>query len=674
VARAGGPSSPSARQAELAARADRMALLTGAGLDDDVQAKSALGLQTAAVLIDVMRATGATVMHGARPGVIDNAADPGAHGRVLPANGARHMVGAGGVASLGDPFLKGQIAGTILDLKKHKTSALDGLLAATEGDLFRFDYLLGEARRLVDDLTGIEGLLFGLLDTVVEQASAAADSVDDLLSRLLEELTAQIARLADQLQGLILGLAASLRDELGLMAFVEIIANWPHENWIGLFEGTRTHLSDPDGPGLEVAIERALEDMLQGEIAGVVNGVEAEIRKKLTELNDRWKKLVLEPDAQTEALGEVNTLLGEIDAKLAQLGVSGASGQIRAALNDALGEIDIVKLAEPVLSSLRGPVALPGWARVLLVGYIAAPFIAAIVFVIIPLILASGLVIAAVFAGQTWTIGLLTGLGKFLLEGVLSAIIAFLVVAGVQAVIALIARFVISKILALGVEINNEVARVLGLLDARFSQIVDEILRMSMLEGLLDAWKAELGLLGGILPRQAVELLHTLLTGARDTIESRLDRLLCAAERSFFRETLELVGLQAAEKAPVVPATATIAGLSDPRLGTSARYASVLSAFEHRRVTAGLDPPIKLTHSFSLRQLLERPASEPPVSVPHLFHDLLAGQAVDFTITQETVDRCSPARTASSSRTCRCTWTSTSRARASWTRRTRRPR
>lgn len=633
--------SPSGMAASLMAERDLLGTLTGARLEKESRANSTIAMQSSAALLDVMRAAAAAITVGAAPGRLLNPQDTTSKSKLLPENGAAFLVGPGGLGSLVDPAIKANALGVFHTLHSSPFSPafLDDL-ASHQGDLFRFDFLLDEARRLLDDIARIEGLLFNLTDMLLEQGlalvSAITDDVTDVLAQLINALTAKIAKLGQDIFGLVNELLPKLRDAAFLKAVVDILSNWPHDNWIALFSGTRSKLQA--GEALHDAVYHAMYDMLKNDIVASLDDIADQLESHLDALTQQIKDIALPEELK-------NKLKDFLDAA----GVSNVDDSVLQPLEDALHAIDLRGVVQPLIDQIREATDIPPWAVTLLLIYVVAPFIAAIAEIIIPIMLALAiggpLILLAL---GSIVVGALAIDALELL--VLDAIFAFLMVAATQYIVSLVLQFS-TNVLGLVADMQREADLVKDRTRALVDKLIADLANLGGLQALLDAALIEIGAITdqiqGLLPKEVAQALHDSLVGARTVIEDDLRSLLCALERSFFRETLELVDAVNQTTAPILPLDGKIAGFADQRLGSTGQFASALSAFESTRIERALDPPQVLTHVFSMRQLIGMqgvffPDLPGPPPAGTMFTQLLNGLPLPFSITATALDTLMP--------------------------------
>lgn len=594
AARLHGPARETALQL---AREQYLAVLAGGGLDKG-QAKAALGVQAGAAVLDVVRAVSvaATGVTGAVQ--VRSAHDATFDGRTLPASGAAWLMGSGGLGTLADPLVKGHVLhawGRLQILESPQR-----LLPAPPvgGDLFRFDFLLGEVRRLSDDVARIESLLTQFKAMLLDQAldkMGALSRVTEELARLVAGLVKRVEALAAAVPGVVDDLVSAARDRAVVIALVEALKAWPHERWIDLISAIADAVGNGDDPGA-AALAR-VRSWVEPEIGGILQGVKAQLTATLQDLTTQIQSASL-PPSLTADLAEAYRLAG----------MSDPTAQVIQPLNDALRNLDLVALAQSKLDELD-VVTVPGWVEGLLLAYVVAP-----------LIIAIGVFIGFAIVGGP--------IGAALAAAAIRGLIAL----GTEYVVSLVLR-ALGDALGLAAQLQAVVDRAVGQLHDLVGSLLSALADVGSLQGMLTGVTSLLKDVDALLPHEVAAAVMDALTTARDTILDNAQKMSMALQRSFFRETLEYVDVVPLSFTTALPQNGIMVGYADPRYGSSAEVAAVASAFETERVLRATDGQQVLTQVLSLRQLLGSAQDLQP---------LLAGLPVSFAITQAALDRVAP--------------------------------
>lgn len=588
-----------AREAALdLAREQYLNVLSGAGLEKGRE-KAALGVQSSAALLDLARATSVAVHSPSQAAQVRSSEDVTFDGRTMPASGAAWLMGTGGVASTVDPLIKGHVLHAWNRLQLIEAPELLRPVAPLGGDLFRFDFLLGEVRRLAEDVARIESLLTQFKQMLLDQAMGKLDLLPQVtaeLARLVDGLVKKVQALAAAVPGVLQELVQAARDKAVVIAVVEAMKAWPHERWVDLFDA----VADAVGSGSNVgdAIMARVRSWLQPEIAAILGGVRTQLTTTLQALT-----------AQVQGAALPQSLLDDLGELYAEAGGTNATAEIIAPLEAALDNLDLVALAQPFLDELNAA-TVPAWLEGLLLGYVVAPLVVAI-----------GVAIGFAIVGG--------GIGAVLAAAAIAGLIAL----GTQYLVSLVLR-ALGDALGLAAQLQSTVDRATAQLNDLVGGLLASLADVGALQGMIAGVVGVLRDIEKLLPHEVAAAVMDALTTARDTILDNAQKLSMALQRAFFRETLEYVDEVPLAFGGSLPLGGAMVGYADPRYGASAEVAAVASSFEVERVTRMQDSQQVLTQVLSLRQLL-------PGGVQEL-QPLLAGLPVNFSITQQALDRIAP--------------------------------
>lgn len=583
LAHAGALPGPAGRSARLRARVGYLHGLTGAHLGE-VASKAAIAPQSTAVLVDANRA------------LVD-----AFNGEDMETIAWR--MGPGGLGSMADPIVKANVLQAMRQVRELQDPIGANAPVTLPGDLFRFDFLLDEARRLTDDIARIEQLTATFMQMLVDLDIAKiageteiATGVINEVVRLIGELTKRVNAIKEQLPGIIAGLASTVRDAALVAGIIGALAKWPHERWVDIIVAFITAVIEGANP-IDAVLEK-IDGWVRQPLVDEVDKIKKRIETMLGEVQKDIDKAVVPAG-----------LAAELQKVLDTVGSSKNAEHYLKPLRDALASLKLTTLAQGALNSVSalsnptGP--LPGWVRALLIAYVAAPLVAA------------------------FAVYLASGPAGWIL-------LAALITLGSQYIVSLVLRALSGALDRLnGVEAAIEAARgrLMDLVAALANSIGDLGTVQALLAAALDALQLLQGKLGAVFPDEIRAALQDALVGAKTVIVSHARGLVGALQRAFFRETLELVEVPAGAFAGQLPLGGTIAGFSDPTMGTNARVASILAGFEAERVARTDGVLQQVTQVLSLRQLLGSAAALQP---------LLQGDPVNVEVTHEVIDRIAP--------------------------------
>jgi hypothetical protein len=590
---------PVGRTAEATAGLRYLEAVTGAALGKDA-AKSGLLLEGQAALLDLHRAFTATIGAAAGDDTIVAPKDPGVDGRDLSEETGAWLLSMGGVSSLADPIIKAQVLQSWRHLRELHGATTSVLPVTLPGDLFRFDFLLDEARRLGDDIGRIEDLIASFMHMLVDLDIAdvtgrrvAASQITQEIERIVSQLEARVAAIRDALPGIVNDLVTALRDASLTLGVLRALAMWPHDRWIKIVVAFIGAVSGGRNPVNAVMDE--IDSWVRGEIGRLVRDVTKDVNARLKTLQNRVDAIAVPKDLEEE-----------LDTVLGLAGINKTAASYLQPLHKAIADIRLEKMATTALTALSalnsGPI--PGWVRALLVAYVAAP--------------------------------LVTAFAVYLASGPLGWIaLAALIALGGQYIVSVVLRALDGALQrALGVTAAVDAA--MGQLEEMVGALLNVLADVGSLMGLMKAAADAIALLrkalDGIIRPEVRLALQDVLVGAKSVVLDHLRGVMGALERSFFRETLELVEVPPDLFSNSLPIGRTIAGFSDPSIGSSAKVASALSAFEAQRVVRG-GVLQEVTQVLSLRHLL---GSDVPLQA------LLSGDPLPFDLLLPMLDRVAP--------------------------------
>ncbi len=567
---------------------------------------------------------GITDLHRVRNGLINRAfglssthapADPIQHNMALGVPAIRYWDG------LPSMMLSAPIRGHILH-HVHFMRPCAPRLPSLPADLFRFDYLRDQALAATDRMSRIEALDMQLRRLLFDQLSANLDGADEALEELtnfVNDLVDQANALAQSVRDEVDTLVGIVRDAAALATLLRVLTSWPHENWVAVLNAFRTRLDA--GESVNAAFLGAFDDLLAGEVGAIVNEVVDLIRTTLGSLNDRLHENLVFPqetkDAIVDYLMVSNLLPVEADA-VAYV------ENLFAELEATLSGLDLVALAQPALDDLLASIGslLPPWVRNLVMIYVVAPFVLAI------------LTLASLLIPGSWA---LYGLGIISQATIISWAIPMIVVLGVQYLISWALQGlgdlvdVLDDVLR---DVDAAMARVEGLVNALTAAVLDAGEMQAMLDGLL----ARIAALTDLLPPEVTDALHLALTRARDLILGQATTFLAAMERTHMRESLQFVDGLSALSDHVLPLGGSMSGLMDPQYGVSTQVAAAVGAMDDQLVRT-LDQVDKvITQTLSLKQVLESQGKNALAS----FDNLMNGIPIDFQLPMTVMDRLFP--------------------------------
>ncbi|HEX8623203.1 MAG TPA: hypothetical protein VF718_14640 [Allosphingosinicella sp.] len=555
------------RRARKRAAIDATVRLASAEHLEGVGARRAAALTTATAMMDLYRAyaagmngvisTPATIRHG-RP------AYPGDE-----SPSAADVLQRGASAYLGDPTLRLHAFDSFLHL--HRLCLAN--VGCGAWDPFRFDYLAGEARKLLDDLARIDQLSVELIEMLQRaglERIAATDALQQQLEALLERLVSDINAAAGRLRDTVAAVVPHLRELGALQAIYDLLKSWPWDNWAAVIQAIGGAFASGEDPAI------AARDAIGTRMGGFLQG------------------------ALGEAKGRIVDSLGQIEASVRDA-LENSMGTLRAELSDVLGAnalgaldaalagINFIAVAQPILDELDAAdvsAEIPAWLQTLLLVYVAAPFIAALAT-----------------AAQAVILGFFSPVELPFVGAVAASVCAFIATTLVQLGISLVLQL-LGELLSRKKQILAHVERLLTRLRAIANDLIAALATTAMMQSALDAVNALLARLDDAFPPEINSALSDAVLAARTALRLDLGTVLKAAENSYFRETLEIV-----EVLPQLE-DASPSGMYDPGLGYANRLAAGLSRFEADRIRTTAEPAQVLTQVLSLRQILSGTAEE----------------------------------------------------------------
>ncbi|HYG47285.1 MAG TPA: hypothetical protein VD846_05010 [Allosphingosinicella sp.] len=564
---------------------------------EGLAARPGAALETAAAMLDLYRAY-AAAMNG-----ISTSPSTLRHGRpTFPRDdrpSASDILQRGPSAYLGDPTIRLHAFDSFLHL--HRLCAREPACGAW--NLFRFDYLADESRKLLDDLARIDQLSVELIemlrDAAVERIGAT-DAFRQQLAALLQRLVSDINAAAGRLRDTVAAAVPRLRELGALQAIYDLLKNWPWQNWATVIEAIGAAFAAGTDPA--IAARDALAARMGGSLQSALSGAKSTITGALGAV----EALVSEP-LSSNAMA---TLRAELSVVL--------TPEALTPLDHALDAIKFVAVAQPILDEIDAAdvsAEIPAWLQTLLLAYVAAPFVAALA-VAAPAIILRLLGVEVPFVGA-----------------IAASVCAFLVTALVQLGVSLVLQL-LAGLLSRTLQITAEVNRLVNRLDAIGNDLVASLATTAMIQSALDALNALLARLDDAFPPEINSALSDAVLAARTALRLDLGTVLKAAEESFFRETLEIV-----EVLPQLE-DASPSGMHDPGLGYSNRLAAALSRFEAERIRRMTEPAQVLTQVLSLRQLLAGTAEE----IEQVFEKTLlkAENVLSFNLDFIDLDRIAP--------------------------------
>lgn len=577
---------PARERERRAARQAYLAALTGGSSPDgdDAHADPLIALQGAAPLLDLYRSVGAAVTAPTEPTLLKT----GDEQRLLPADGFAYVLGGGGVSSLVDDVVKGHAMHAWKQLHRLTCGGTAYVPRILPGDLFRFDWLLEEARQLADDVARIEELLTSFLNLVMQQALAKIGSVTGIveeLARLIADLVKRVQAVAAAVPAIVAELAEKAQTSALIVGLVRWLRDWPHDRWIRVIEAIIGAVASGDN-----VIDRVMDAIigpLEADIAQILGDAQRQIEDTL----ERFQE-------QVDGLALPDELLSEFRDALSAAGISDPSTEILAPLEEALANLDLMAIARDALEDLGAVVGVPDWLKAVLAVWVLAPMV--------------GAVVALLAGGPIGWVLLWVGLD-------------YLVSLAVRA---------LTDVLGLATDLQNQVDEAIGRLNELIGGLVTALADVGALQGMISGVDAILDGIEGLLSEAERAAIHGALTTARDTVLDNVHGITVALERAYFRETLDLVQAAPAEGFSTdLPNDGQMLGFNDPRYGSSAVVAQVLSTYELERVRRTSSPLQELTQVISLRHMLGSAAALQP---------LLAGLPLNFAITQTFLDRLIP--------------------------------
>ena len=600
------------------AKEQYLRVVADAGLDK-AQAKAALGVQSGAAVLDLVRATVVASGSASVAMQVSSPKDAQFDKRTVPAEGAAWLMGSGGVASLVDPMVKGHVLHAWGRLHALHAPRLAFPSLPVGADLFRFDFLLGELRKLAEDVARIEALLTQFKQMLLDQALdkvGLLEGVSEELARLVDGLVKKVEALALEVPGIVDDLVSAARDRAVVIALVEALKAWPHDRWIDLVTSASRDVSNGVDPG--TAILNVAKRWLEPDITRILGDVKTQLETDLQALTQELHEAAL-PQELLDSFGEAAQAAGVTDPSTA----------ILKPLQDALAGIDLVAAARAHLDELD-VTEVPLWAEALILAYVAAPLVigiiafapaAAVVGVV------GGLIGGAIGAITGGAVGTALGVGA-----AFSAAVTALLALGVQYLIAVVLR-ALGDALGLAAQLQALVDRALGQIHDLVSGIMAALADVGTIQGMLAGITSLLEDIEALIPGEVATAVIDALTSARDTVLDNAQSIALATQRAFFRETLEYVDAVPLSFSSSLPQAGLMVGHLDPRYGASAEVAAVASSFETERVLRAVDSEQVLTQVLSLRQLLGSATDLQP---------LLAGVPLNFAITQADLDRVAP--------------------------------
>ena len=594
------------------------------GLDEDGKGVSAaLTTQSIAAITDLTRAVyGMSLPPDAK--AFPPGAPKGVAGRALVAPG--WMVGAGGLSAFGPADGKA-LALRAFDIAGDLDCPDLPLLG---GDLFRFDWLLGEVRATVDQLEHLDVLLVGLIEQladIVGDITELAGEAMDAIAKLVEQIRQQVDRLATEIQRTLGEVLKAATSATVLLGALKVIGDWKWDQWLALL-GV---IGGAIGAGADPVA--AVDAWIIGELR---LGIAAGLVPALTEFDTFAASIT----ATLSGVVVPETLLVSLETLLA------TSGLLPSSLTPAQRRQQAADLLAPILAARDAAVAsltaevAAARAAIVALGTTAtfSPELRVLVFVYLVAPLVNGLIIATavVLGGGPWGLILaaaLHALGVEVIERIVVGVLGDLtgIVRNIQATA------------------RAGLAVAAGLL----AQLRTLLATMGGLEALLGALTAKINRLADALLPETVAQLQTALLSARDGIRSQLRTLLAALDRSFFRETLTAVA-QPNELSLLTPARPAAPDTTDPNrrpdlgplygdLTLATQLASLLPRYEATRVAAQTLTGVRqvFTHVLSLADVLGLPERATPVGTT-LQTLLAAGGKLPFSLGPQLFDRVAP--------------------------------
>ena len=570
--------------------------------------------QTMTPAYDVTRALASAFRMGTSAGTYRGTVAGEPVALFVPDGAPGWFVGSGAAGRILDPQLRFDALGALRDALHSGCHEPVGVYLP--GDLWRYDWLLDEARQVASGAIGVEQLLTQLLQILAQLDLAKIDAGAELMDQIREmvaEKLALIERYVGELHGLIDTFMIDIRDALVAAALLRALSRWPHENWWRVAEAAVSALFDGDDVG--DAIVNAMLDPLEDDVAAMLADARAAALAQVEDLQAAIRGAAIPTQLIEELRDQLNRVpglggtmrdVGAGDDLLIDPAAAGADAidELMAPLVEAIEGIDLQALLDDAFA-IASPVTIPDWVRAIVFAYFAVPFAALI----------------------------LSGVGLFV------------ILIGVEYVIALLGsafRELSGRVDELMARAERTRAEIERLTNALVAELVDT----AMLESVLAIAGTLLDAVEGLLPGDLRSLIRGALTEARDTILRQVHGLSLAAERALFREHLELVevvpssgfalpdlplpddadaGVEEIRQLPFL-------GSADPNYTASAQALAALARYEAEIVRRTTTPIQQLTHVLSLRQLV------PPATLDLL----LQGLPVDVEIRPETLARVAP--------------------------------
>jgi hypothetical protein len=521
-------------------------------------------------------------------------------GRILESLGGRPAVDwrTDGIAAALLPALKGAIA-------TAPVAPLPPFETLIPGGLWRFDFLLEEARRLAEQAAATEHQLLELAQLILaqslEQIGAGADAVSSV-GAALGQLARELEAIASSVPSLIAEVVHRARSLAAITAVLRIFETLPSQFWSGLGDLVADHFAHD----IDIDFEP-----LKGKFSIDLNL--GRLRRKVT---DYFFDVMDVDDVATRVEQELQAVIATLEgafgftAQVAQLEALVVQVLTQAGLPatpplpgfeeiyDALERFSFGDALDDVVDEIRGPDQ--EWLRAIVAAYFAAPLVAAIV--------GSG--------------GLAVTL--FVLQEIIGRIVNWVLGDGLLGVIR---------------DLQRRVDRAMDDLDAVAQQVTQTLADLATLTAQLNLVANVLQAIEGLLPDDLKLAMLTLLEQVRSVQLANLRPLALTAERAFFRETAEFVDwIPQTYDVPLPATSAGIFGSTTGLLGSHAALAD-LGRLEAERIRRGLDKDSLTRRVISLKDLL---GNGNLVIGRVRVNALRTAGTVEFEITTDTLDRWLP--------------------------------
>lgn len=581
-----------------------LSVLSGAGVND--AAGAAVAARSATILTDLGSSMAVTVAAATavRPEIVCN--HQIVPGRIADSLGGRKPIDwvSDGIATALLPALKGAIA------------TAPGIVpppfpTAVPGTLWRFDFLLEEARRVAEQAAVAEGQLLQLAQLILTQALSEIGTASDAVSSVgavLNQKAAELEAIAAALPNLIDEVVHRARRLAAMRAILQMLGTSPTEIWsVGLGNLILDHLlHDIDWPepwegdwGIDLNLGR-LRSKITDYFMDVidVDGLTEGTRDKLEDLKNELNQL-------PGLIAQVQQIEQLVTNVLVQAGVYQEEDlplpqplpgfpEIYAALQQFSFDPAFDEAIDEILGADRG------WLRDIVFAYFSAPLVAGVVH-------SAGLALTLIATQE-----------------IISRIVGWLLEGGLLDVIT---------------DLERKVGRAMADVTAVVDQAMQTLANLATLQAQLNLIWDVLQAIEGLLPDDLKLAMLTLLQQTRSIHLGNIRPLALTAERAFFRETAEFVDW--IPETYDQPLTAGAAGVFDSTTGLLGSHVALadLGRLEAERVRRGSDKDSITRRVISLKDLL---GGGNLVIGSTYVNKLLTEGYVAFDVTAEMLDRYLP--------------------------------